>query len=441
MPTTLNILVMLQRILSWLRGERRALTLQNHPYLAVPPVSSGVSVSEHTALNLSAVWCATRVISEAVASLPLILYRRLGEGGKERATAHPLYVLLKDSPNPEMTSFVFREVLQSHLLLWGNAYAEIERDGSGRPIALWPIPPNRVQPGRREGQLVYRVQTDNGQTVELRPENVLHIPGLGFDGLVGYSPISLARESLGLTAACERFGSSFFGNAAKPGGVLEYPGQLSDQARENLRKSFEYIHSGASNTGRTLILEEGMKFTGTTIPPEDGQFLQTRQFQILEIARWFNLPPHRLKDLGRATWNNIESENISFIQDTLRPWLIKWEQEVSRKLLLPNERRTYFVEHLMDAYLRGDTESRFRVYVAGLNNGIFSINEVREMENKNPVEGGDKYMRPANLKDITEETPEPEPMSPDDQEQDEQDQNPGDQSQQDGDEGGQPDED
>jgi HK97 family phage portal protein len=344
------------------------------------------------------VYCAVRVISEAIAGLPLLLYRHT-DAGKEEATTHPLYDLLRHNPNPDMTGVVFREVLQHHVLTWGNAFAEIERDGAGRPVALWPLLPNRVRVFRAEsGEIVYQAWLyPQGETVILRAEDVFHVPGLSFDGIQGLGPIQLARQSLDLSRNAETFGASFFNNGARPSGMLKTPTRLSDNARENLRKSFGSAYAGAANAGSVPLLEEGLEFVPNSIPPEDAQFLQTRQFQVVEVARWFNISPVFLHDLGRATWGNLETLNTQFVQRTLMPWLLKWEAETRKKLLMPSEQARYYAEFNVDSLLRGDTLSRFQVYNTALQNGIYSINEVRAKENMNPIPGGDDHRVQLNL--------------------------------------------
>lgn len=365
----------------------------------IPRTKSGITITEETALNLSAVYCAVVVISQITASLDLILYRRI-RGGKERAEDLALYRLLKDSPNPEQTSIVFKEALVSSLLRWGNAYVEIVRAGV-KPKELWLIPPHSVTVDRNAGGgLIYRVMQADGKEKVLLPADVLHIPcHPDPTGAVGYSPIRLARESLGLTAALQDFGSAFFKNSAKMSGAIMYPGKLGDVAKENMRKGFMAAYSGTDNAGSVAVFEEGATFQPFTIPPEDAQFLATREFQTIEVCRWFNISPVWLHDLGRATWNNMEQLFSSLIQITLMPHLKKIEREVSKKLLTPLEQETLFAEHLVDGLLRGDTRSRYDVYEIGIRNKILLPNEARAMENRNPLPGGDTF-----------EEPEPEPV-------------------------------
>lgn len=377
--------------------------------------TSGVPVNESNALTYSAIWAAVTLISSQIASLPLILYKRLPNGGKERYTGHQVYRLLHDEPNPEMTSMVFRETLMAHVLTWGNAYAEIERDQLGRPIALWPLLPYQVYPYRDEVQrLRYRVSTPNQPDVVLLPHEILHVPGLGFDGIVGYSVIRMAAESIGLGLATRRFGASFFGQGSTFGGILSHPNKLSTDAKDNLRASVESLHRGPERAHRFLILQEGMNYHKLGVDPDSAQFLETRQFEIAEIARWFNIPPHKLRDLLRATFSNIEQQSIEFVTDTLRPWMVRWEQEINRKLISRPERNLQFVEHLVEGLLRGDIASRYAAYAVGRQWGWLSANDVRERENLNPLPGdeGNIYMVPMNMTTPAKMLAEPVPPGP-----------------------------
>jgi HK97 family phage portal protein len=355
-----------------------------------PAASSGISVSEHTAMNFSAVWAAVSIIAGDVASLPLILYKRLPNGGKERFLSHKLYRILHDEPNPEMGSMVFRETLQAHLLTWGNGYAEIERDGADQVSALWPLTPDRVYPFRQDRRLKYRVlNPDGGPDAIFEARDIFHVPGLGFDGVSGYSVIAKARESVGLGLATERFGGAFFGKGSTFGGVLSHPKVLSDNAKKSLRESIETQHQGVERAHKFLILEEGMAYERLGIPPNDAQFLETRKFQITEIARWFQLPPHKLADLERATFSNIEQQDIEYYKSCLRRWLVRWEQELNRKLIARPERNLQFAEHLVEGLLRGDSQARGEYYSKMFTIGAFSVNKILELENQNPIPGGD----------------------------------------------------
>ena len=368
--------------------------------------TSGKPVNEHTAMQMTAVYSCVRILAEAVAGLPLHLYKYTESGGKEKAISHPLYFLLHDEPNPEMSSFVFRETLMTHLLLWGNAYAQIIRNGKGEVIALYPLMPNRMSVDRdSSGSLYYsytrysdEAPTMNGMTVTLRPSDVLHIPGLGFDGLVGYSPIAMAKNAIGMAIACEEYGAKFFANGAAPGGVLEHPGTIKDP--QKVRDSWNAAYQGSSNSHRVAVLEEGMKYQSIGISPEQAQFLETRKFQINEIARIFRVPPHMVGDLEKSSFSNIEQQSLEFVKYTLDPWVIRWEQAISRALLRPDEKKLYFAKFNVDGLLRGDYVSRMNGYATARQNGWMSANDIRELENLDripPELGGDLYLINGNM--------------------------------------------
>ena len=346
--------------------------------------TSGKSVTERSSMQMTAVYACVRILSEAIAGLPLHLYRYKEDGGKEQAVDNNLYRLLHDEPNPEMTSFVFRETLMTHLLLWGNAYAQIIRNGKGEVIALYPLMPNKMSVDRDEkGQLYYTYSRANeeaatmtGNTVILKPSDVLHIPGLGFDGLVGYSPIAMAKNAIGMAIACEEFGAKFFANGAAPSGVLEHPGTIKDPAK--VRDSWNSTFGGSANSGKVAVLEEGMKYTPISISPEQAQFLETRKFQINEIARIFRVPPHMVGDLEKSSFSNIEQQSLEFVKYTLEPWVVRWEQALSRALLSITEKPTYFFKFNLEGLLRGDYQSRMNGYAIARQNGWMSANDIRD---------------------------------------------------------------
>ena len=368
--------------------------------------SSGKAVTERSAMQMTAVYSCVRILAEAIAGLPLHLYKHTENGGKEKAIDHPLYLLLHDEPNPEMSSFVFRETLMTHLLLWGNAYAQIIRNGKGEVVALYPLMPNKMSVDRDEkGHLYYsyvrsqdEAPTMKGSTVILRPEDVLHVPGLGFDGLVGYSPIAMAKNAIGLAIATEDYGAKWFANGAAPSGVLEHPGTIKDPSR--VREAWQSQFGGSSNSGKIAVLEEGMKYTPITISPEQAQFLETRKFQINEIARIFRVPPHMVGDLEKSSFSNIEQQSLEFVKYTLDPWVVRWEQSIMRRLLSPEEKRTYYVKFNLEGLLRGDYQSRMNGYAIGRQNGWMSANDIRELENLDRIpaeEGGDLYLINGNM--------------------------------------------
>ena len=368
--------------------------------------ATGKQVNERSAMQMTAVYSCVRILAEAVAGLPLHLYRYKEDGGKEKALDHPLYLLLHDEPNPEMSSFVFRETLMTHLLLWGNAYAQIIRNGRGEVMALYPLMPDRMAVDRDDkGQLYYEYTTSaddapisKGSIVRLKPSDVLHIPGLGFDGLVGYSPIAMAKNAIGLAIATEEYGSKFFANGAQPSGVLEHPGTIKDPQR--VRDSWMSQFGGSANSNKIAVLEEGLKYTPISISPEQAQFLETRKFQINEIARIFRVPPHMVGDLEKSSFSNIEQQSLEFVKYTLEPWLVRWEQSIQRILFSADEKKRYFVRFNVEGLLRGDYASRMNGYAVGRQNGWMSANDIRELENLDRIpaeEGGDLYLINGNM--------------------------------------------
>ena len=368
--------------------------------------TSGKNVNEITAMQTTAVYACVRILAESIAGLPLHVYQYKGNG-KERVPSHPLYFLLHDAPNSEMTSFVFRETLMTHLLLWGNAYAQILRDKAGRIIGLYPLLPNKMSVNRDDnGELFYIYTTNFGENpslkksvnIKLQKSEVLHITGLGFDGLIGYSPIAMAKNAIGMTLACEEYGSAFFANGARPSGILEHPSVLKDPSK--LRESWQSVYGGSGNTGKVVVLEEGLKYQQVSIPPEEAQFLETRKFQINEIARLYRVPPHMIGDLEKATFSNIEEQSIEFVKYTLNPWVVRWEQSLCKSLLSESEKSRYFIKFNVDGLMRGDYESRMQGYATARQNGWLSANDIREMEDMNPIpdeEGGNLYLINGNM--------------------------------------------
>lgn len=353
--------------------------------------ATGINVSEDTALKCAAVYSCVRVLSESVAQLPLKTYKRLKERGKEVFTEHPLYRLLSLAPNPEMTAFTFWETLMGHLPTWGNAYAYIDWNGSGYPGALWPLRPDRVEVRRMEnGEIGYIVSSDRGERQVYYAEDILHIPGLGYDGLIGYSVIRMAAESIGLDMAAERYAGKFFGNGASPGGVFEHPGKMSKEAQERFKGNWNQMHSGLENAHKTAVVEEGMKYKQTSVNPEDAQLLESRKFSRSIISGLFRVPAHMINDLEKATYSNIEHQSIEFAKYTLSPWLKRIEQAINIKLFTPREQKSYFAEFVLDGLLRGDVKSRNEAHEIAIRSGYVSINEVRAEENRPPVKGGDR---------------------------------------------------
>lgn len=359
--------------------------------------ASGKTVDINSALSLSAVYAAVRVLSETIATLPLSIYERT-EGGKKIAENHPLNVLLHTSPNPEMTACDVRQVQMSHLLLRGMSYTQIIRLTTGKIAQLIPLLPQDMEMDRTSsGDLIYVYDDpDTGSERTFRSSEIWRISGLSWNGLVGLTPISLARESWGLSLAQEEQAAKLYSNGSQVPYTLEMETALSDEAFDRLQKSVA-SHQGSGNSHKPMILENGLKANTLGLSASDAQFLESRKFTVAEIARWFGLPPHMLADLDRATFSNIEQQSIDFVQHSIRRWLVRIEQSISRDLIRESERRRYFAEHKVEGLLRGDTQSRFNAYATAITNGWMSRNEVRVLENDNRVEGLDEFLVPLNM--------------------------------------------
>lgn len=357
---------------------------------------SGTRVTPDKAEQIAAVFACVRVLSETLASLPLVLYRRLPSGGKERATEHPLYDVLHNQPNTWQTSFEWREMMQGHLALRGNAYSIIQPGIRGNASNLVPIHPDRVKVERLiTGTLRYDVKDANGKSEYYLQDEMLHLKAFSADGITGRSPIAICKPTVGLTQAADDFGASFFGNDSRPGGVLRHPEKMAEGGAQELRDSWERLHRGRGNRHRIAVLEEGLDWKQIGVNPEEAQFLETRKLQINEIARIFRVPPHMIADLERATFSNIEQMSLEFIAFTMLPWLQRWEQVILRDLI--TEPEVYFAEFLVDGLLRGDTLARYQAHAIGRTWGWLSANDVRGIENMNPIEGGDIYLSPSNM--------------------------------------------
>jgi len=366
----------------------------------IPGVSqAGVFVTPDVAMSYSTYWACVRVLAETVAQLPWNVFQRSGKGKKEvAADKNAVAWLLKHQPNPETTAFRFKRLMMVHVVTRGNAYAEIERDTQGRPLWLWPLHPDRVTPRRDEsGALVYEVRNEGRQVVLVPAADMLHFRGLGDDDLVGTSVLANAKESIALGLAMERFGSRFFKNGTHMGGVVKHPGKLSQEAKKNIEESLKKRASG-DNQNSTLVLEENMAYEKLGIPPEDAQFLESRQFQVTEICRWFRVPPHKVQDLSRATWNNIEHQSIEFVTDTICPWTVNFEEEANLKLFGRTNRGVFYTKFNVNALLRGDAAARSAFYASGRQWGYLSVNDICELEDRNGIgKAGDQYLVPSNM--------------------------------------------
>ena len=396
--------------------------------------NSGEQVDEKSAMQIATVYACVRLLAESVAQLPLHLYRVTDHDGQEKAQDHPLYKILYREPNPEMTRFSYIEAVMTHLLLWGNSYSQIIRDGKNNVLGLYPLLPENVEIDRTEsGELYYiyhaytnEVPGEKNKDVIFQRDEVLHIPGLSFNGLVGFSPIAMMKNALGTTMAVEKYGSAFFKNGAQPAGVLEHPGVLKDP--QKIRDNWTRAYGGPGNAHKVAVLEEGMQYKPISLPPEDSQFLSTREFGVEEICRIFRVPPHLVQDLKRSTFNNIEHQGISFVQYTLMPWLARIEQAIVKDLLMEDEKELFFPKFNVDGLLRGDYKSRMDGYSIGISTGIISPNEARRKENMPPLpdeEGGDFHIVNGTfikLKDVGQQygvQDEAKPETPEEQEPEE----------------------
>lgn len=353
--------------------------------------SAGVTVNAETALKLSAVYACDRLISETVASLPALVFERLPDGGRKRATNHPLYDVLHRAPNDYQTPVEFFDYLTHCAIMRGNGMARIVAGPRGFADQLIPLNPDHVQiEAAANGALRYRVNEPDRPQEVLGDADVLHVKGMSADGKVGVSVIAYAREALGLALGAERFGARYFKNNARPGGVLEVAKALSPEAGKKLKASWEAAQGG-ENQGRVAVLEDGVTFKETSINNKDSQFLETREFQAEDICRWFRVPPHMVGLTSKVTsWGSgIEQLGQGFITYTLMPWLVRWQQAISRDLILaPNK---YFVEFATEALLRGDLKARYDAYAIARDKGWYSVNDIRRKENENPIPGGDVY--------------------------------------------------
>ena len=375
--------------------------------------TAGVNVTAATALYCGVVYACIDILSRTVGSLPLYLYRRLPESGKELAREHPLFKLTRRRPNPEMTAMRYRSTLQGHLASYGNAYSfidwELTGKNAGYPAALWPLRPDRINVTRKNGKLIYTYYPGLGEfkeasSFQIPTGAILHIPGFGFDGTIGYSPIALARQAIGLNMAAEEFGARYFGSGVHPSMIFEHPGRMKEP--KAMREALTDVYGGLGKSHRIMLIEEGMKATPITIKADEAQFVETRKFQISEIARIYHVPPHMLADVEKSTsWGTgIEEQNIGFITHTMRPWFVLWEEELGRMLLLEDEEEEYFFEFDLMNLLRGDAIKRWTAYIMGKRNGVLNADEIRAWENLNPIPDGlgKEYIIERNMQSLTE---------------------------------------
>lgn len=343
--------------------------------------SSGIHINDTVALGIPAVYACVRVLTEALASLPLITYERFDNGDRERARGFSLFNILHDAPNPLMTSFELRELLVGHLCLRGNAYCYIERD-AGEVVALWPLHPDNVTVEAAGRELVYKHQSDGVEKVYPMGD-ILHIRGLSGDGIIGYSPLSLLRDTYGYSKAVQEYSSSYFKNDASPGGILSTPNALNATSSAGLRKAWTEGHSGKGKHHRVAILDNDLKWQSIGVSPQDSQLIESQKFSVVEIARVYRVPLNLIMDYERSTYSNVTEQNRSFLTHTLQPWLTRIEQAMTKSLLTESEKEKYIIEHLTQGFLRADTKTRYESYKIAIESGFLTIDEVRQLENMN----------------------------------------------------------
>lgn len=368
--------------------------------------SAGIHVSEQQAMSISTVYACVNVIAGTLSMLPLHLYQKKGVR-RELADWHPLYYMLHEEINPEMEDLNFRELLTSHLLLWGNAYAEKDLDMAGRTKYLWPLRPDMTRPERDPvtRELRYIVSLPDGQVKRLPPERIFHLRGPSLDGVMGMSPIRQCMDAFGLAKAAETFGGKFFANGANVGGVIKSPTALGKEKFEKLKKDIKDAYEGLGKSHRLMILEHGLDYMKVGIPPQEAQFLETRKFQRTEICGIYRVPPHKIADLERSTNNNIEHQDMEFCRDTILPWAVRWEKALNRQILNRDDRRrgNYYTKHNLMGLLRGDSKTRGVFYRQLWNMGAMNVNEIRALEEMNPIgPEGDVFYIPLNLEPASE---------------------------------------
>ncbi len=377
--------------------------------------TAGITVTESNALNYSAVYGSIKCIAETIGGLDRAVYLIAKNGDSELLGDHGVTELINLQPNANMTPSVFWETLQAYLLLWGNSFAEIERNRLGEPIALWPRHPSRVQVQRLDnGRLSYVVHPpaeESGPAKMVLAADMLHVPCMG-TGEVGVSVVSYARESLGLGMASERFGGAFFGNGAKVGGLLQLSRPATKERKAQIAEDWKREFGGPRNASRLAVIDHDSTYTQIGIPPDDAQFLETRQFQIQEVCRWFRISPTKLMDFTHATFSNIEEINKQFAAETILPWATKWAQECRRKLLSENERKDHVVRHDISKLIEGDLDTLTQIFSRGRQWGWYSINDIRRKLGENTIgEAGDDYLSPANMVIAGEEAEEVDPQA------------------------------
>lgn len=385
----------------------------------VPQQRAGVRVTHDNALTVSALWAGVRAITDPLSYMSWHVMERT-ETGKKLRTDLLIDWLLNSQPNEDMSAGTWRETITQHAITWGNGYAEIERDGSGRPLALWLLMPDRVEPVRIEGQsgIWYEVHQNSGQNVYLPARDMFHLKGRGFDGLKGYSLVHMAARSLGLAMALDENASSFFGNGSRPSGVLKYDGKLTTEVRDETRREWLRQHGGPGRSGNVAVLDKQLTWEPFSMSNEDAQLLESRKMQVTELSRWLGVPPHKLGDLEFATFSNIEEQNLDFLQTALLPWVNRLEEEADIKLFGLQSQGRFFTRVNIKSLMRGNSAAQAAFITAMIDRGIYDVNEAREYLDLDPLPGkdGKKRFVPLNmqlLENAGEEPPDPEPEPPD----------------------------
>lgn len=369
--------------------------------------TANVRVTEKSALSVTAFWSAVATISDTLGELPIRLIRKDASGQSEEVRDHDVWSRLKYSPNTAMTSIVFKSTVQAHALTHGNGYAYIRRNRLGRPIELWPMLPQTTYPEMRDGRTMYNAQMKDGTYKLIEARNVLHIPGMSMNGVTGLSILQCQRETLGGAIAKNRYGTRLFANGAKPSGIMSFPGKIRDP--ESVKRQVEQATNGENAHG-LMVVGGDVKYAPISLPPEDAQFLQSRDFDVDEVGRMFRLPAHFLNKMGQATFNNLEQMGTHFVRHTLQPWVTRWEQEITRKLLTRDEIADGMeFKFNVDALMRADIKTRYETYEKGINTGFLTRNEARRMEDKAPLPGLDKPIMPLNMAETGAPSAEPEP--------------------------------
>jgi len=400
-----------KKILSNLRNILFEEWMEGISFFGGNPSASGESVTEDTALKLSVVFSCVKILSETMGTIPLKVFKKT-DTGKEPFFNHPLYKILYLQPNPEITSYHWKAMKMSNILLHGNHYCEIQRNRGGRIIALWPLPPNRVKMFRAEDKKIYyRVSINGAEDIDMPANKILHLKGLTLNGLEGLSVLSAAREAIGLGLAGQNSASVFFKNGSQLTGVLEHPGGkglgLSNPAAKRIRKSWEETHTGIPQQHRIALLEEGMKFRAISISPQDSQLLESRKFSVVDVSRFFRVPLHKINNLEKATNNNIEHQSLEFVMDSISPYTVNFEQEYQIKIFLPSEFGSIYPKYILKGLLRGDIKTRYEGYNKAKNSGWMSADEIRELEDMNnlPDGLGKKYHIPMNMQELGKPVP------------------------------------